>query len=77
MSGGVIGTGGRPRLSLVTLARRRALGTRTTISGVFVDGIPDGLPNSLEFGLDKSDGGGLGGKDALFEFLLVLSEERL
>jgi len=77
VSCGVIGTGSRSRLSLVTVGRGRALGTRATVSGVLVDGIPYRLPNSLGFGLDKSDDGGLSGKDASFELLLVLSEERL
>ena len=74
MSSGIIGTGSCPRLSL---ARRRALGTRATVNGVPVDGAPDRLPDSLEFGLGESDDGRLGRKDALFKFLLVLSEERL
>ena len=77
MSGGVIGTRSCSRLSLVTLARGRALGAGTTVSGVLVDSVPDRLPDRMELGLDESDDGGLGGEDALFELLLVLSEERL
>lgn len=63
VSGGVVGTGSCSRLSLVTLTRGWALGTtgtRTTVSRVPVDGVPDRLPGSLELGLDESDDGGLG-----------------
>jgi len=58
------------------LLRALGAGTRTTVSGVPVDRAPDGLPDDLEFRLDESDGGGLGGKDAMVEVLVVPSEER-
>lgn len=61
--------GGRGAGSLLALS----IGTRTAVSGAFVDRAPDGL----EFGLDEGDSGGLSRKDAFVEFLLVLSEERL
>jgi len=52
-------------------------GAGTTINGVPVNHSPERLPDSLEFCLGEGDDGGLGGKDALIEFMLVLSEERL
>lgn len=56
--------------------RGRDAGTGAAIGGVLVDHAPERLPDGLEFGLDKSDGGGLGREDALVEVLFVLLEER-
>lgn len=47
----------------------------TTARRVPVDRAGERLPNSLEFGLNESNSGGLSGKDALVEVLLILPEE--